>query len=277
MAQALHAVSPRAQRPMVTMNAGGLSEGVFESELFGHVKGAFTDAKADRVGRFELADERHAVPGRDRQRPAQPAGQAAARARDRRVRARGLVADPQGRRADPLGHQRRRRRGGGGRALPAGPAVPAEHGRDPAARRCASGARTSRRWRSTSSASTRSATARASAGFDSAAMQPLLEHPWPGNVRELDHAIERAVLMARGDLVQASRPRPAADPRGRRAPRGHEPRRRRALPHQEGHDPLRRQRQPGGQGARPQPQRPLPAPPALRPLGRDSGERPRQP
>ena len=41
---------------MVTINAGGVSEGVFESELFGHVKGAFTDAKQDRVGRFEMAD-----------------------------------------------------------------------------------------------------------------------------------------------------------------------------------------------------------------------------
>ena len=56
VAQALHAVSARASRPMVTINAGGVSEGVFESELFGHVKGAFTDAKQDRVGRFELAD-----------------------------------------------------------------------------------------------------------------------------------------------------------------------------------------------------------------------------
>src|SRR5262249_12628301 len=56
VAQALHALSLRASRPLATVNAGGLSEGVFESELFGHVKGAFTDAKADRVGRFEMAD-----------------------------------------------------------------------------------------------------------------------------------------------------------------------------------------------------------------------------
>ena len=56
VAQALHAVSSRATRPLVTVNAGGLSEGLFESELFGHVKGAFTDAKSDRVGRFELAE-----------------------------------------------------------------------------------------------------------------------------------------------------------------------------------------------------------------------------
>src|SRR6266571_288588 len=56
VAQTLHVISPRASKPMVTVNAGGLPEGVFESELFGHVRGAFTDAKADRVGRFELAD-----------------------------------------------------------------------------------------------------------------------------------------------------------------------------------------------------------------------------
>src|SRR5258705_11164239 len=56
VAQALHSVSRRSTRPLVTVNTGGLAEGVFESELFGHVKGAFTDAKSDRVGRFEMAD-----------------------------------------------------------------------------------------------------------------------------------------------------------------------------------------------------------------------------
>jgi DNA-binding NtrC family response regulator len=56
VARTLHAISERASKPLVTINAGGLAEGIFESELFGHVKGAFTDAKMDRVGRFELAD-----------------------------------------------------------------------------------------------------------------------------------------------------------------------------------------------------------------------------
>jgi DNA-binding NtrC family response regulator len=57
VAQALHALSPRASHTMITVNMCGLSETLFESELFGHVKGAFTDAKTDRAGRFELADE----------------------------------------------------------------------------------------------------------------------------------------------------------------------------------------------------------------------------
>ena len=56
ISRALHATSKRAAKPLVSLNAGALAEGVFESELFGHVRGAFTDAKADRVGRFELAD-----------------------------------------------------------------------------------------------------------------------------------------------------------------------------------------------------------------------------
>jgi len=56
VARWLHFQSRRSQRPLVTVNTGGLSEGVFESEMFGHVKGAFTDAKSDRMGYFELAD-----------------------------------------------------------------------------------------------------------------------------------------------------------------------------------------------------------------------------
>ncbi len=56
VAQTLHTLSRRASRPLVAVNTGALAEGVFESELFGHVKGAFTDARADRMGRFELAD-----------------------------------------------------------------------------------------------------------------------------------------------------------------------------------------------------------------------------
>jgi DNA-binding NtrC family response regulator len=56
VARMIHALSLRNGRPWVAVNTGGLAEGVFESELFGHVKGAFTDARSDRIGRFELAD-----------------------------------------------------------------------------------------------------------------------------------------------------------------------------------------------------------------------------
>ena len=56
VARLLHAASPRAGRALVTVNAGGLSESVFESEMFGHTKGAFTGANTERAGRFELAD-----------------------------------------------------------------------------------------------------------------------------------------------------------------------------------------------------------------------------
>jgi DNA-binding NtrC family response regulator len=56
VARLIHERSLRAAQPLVTVNMGGLAEGVFESEMFGHVKGAFTDARTDRTGRFELAN-----------------------------------------------------------------------------------------------------------------------------------------------------------------------------------------------------------------------------
>ena len=131
VARALHAVSLRAARPLVTVNAGGLSEGVFESELFGHVKGAFTDAKADRVGRFELADggtlfldEIANVPMNLQPKllrvletgEFERVGSSKTRRADVRI----LSATN----ADLA-------RGGGGGPLPPGPALPPQHDRDP--------------------------------------------------------------------------------------------------------------------------------------------------
>ena len=160
VAQAIHALSPRAARPMVTVNAGGVSETVFESELFGHVRGAFTDARADRVGRFELADggtlfldEIANVP------PSQQAKLLRVHRRGR-VRAARLVAHPPRRRAHSVGDERRHRHRSGGRAVPAGSAVPPQHDRNRAAAACAIGATTFRRSPRTFSSSTRGATAR---------------------------------------------------------------------------------------------------------------------
>ncbi len=56
LARLMHDWSDRAEKSFISVNIGGLPESVFESEMFGHVRGAFTDAKADRAGRFELAD-----------------------------------------------------------------------------------------------------------------------------------------------------------------------------------------------------------------------------
>ena len=199
VAQAIHALSPRAGRPMVTVNAGGVSETVFESELFGHVRGAFTDARADRVGRFELADggtlfldEIANVP------PSQQAKllrvlaagefERLGSSRTRRVDVRILSATN----ADIDGEV------AAGRfrqdllfrlntieiALP-----PLRDRRDDIPSLATHFLEQhARRYRKNLS------------GFDSAAMDALLRHPWPGNVRELEHSIERAVLMAAGPL-----------------------------------------------------------------------------
>ena len=133
VAQAIHAVSGRAGKGLVTVNAGGLSEGVFESELFGHVKGAFTDAKTDRVGRFELADggtlfldEIANVPLNLQPKLLRVLEtgdfERVGSSRTRQVNVRIVSATNSN-----LGEEV------GGRPLPPGSAVPAEHDRDPAA------------------------------------------------------------------------------------------------------------------------------------------------
>jgi DNA-binding NtrC family response regulator len=216
VARALHAVSPRAARSMVTVNAGGLSEGVFESELFGHVKGAFTDARQDRVGRFELAeggtlflDEIANVPPSQQQKllrvletgEFERLGSSRTRTVDVRLVS-ATNADlntevAEGRfRQDLLF-----------RLNTVEIEVPPLRNRRediPVLARHFLGAH-ARRYR------------KALTGFDPAALTQLVGHGWPGNVRELDHTIERAVLMAQGNVVHASDLglRAGGDPQGR--------------------------------------------------------------
>lgn len=57
IAEAIHENSNRSAKPFVKVNLGGISSSLFESEMFGHVRGAFTDARSDRIGRFEMANK----------------------------------------------------------------------------------------------------------------------------------------------------------------------------------------------------------------------------
>jgi DNA-binding NtrC family response regulator len=200
VARALHAVSLRAARPLTVVNAGGLSPGVFESELFGHVKGAFTDAKADRAGRFEMADggtlfldEIANVPLNLQPKLLRVLEtgefERVGSSRTRKVDVRILSATN----ADL--HQEV----AGGRFRPDLlfrintieihiPPLRARREDVPLLARHFLRQHTQRyRKRVT--------------GFTPAALRLLHEHGWPGNVRELDHAVERAVLMAQGPEV----------------------------------------------------------------------------
>ena len=217
VAQALHAVSDRKGKSLVTVNVGGLSEGVFESELFGHVRGAFTDARADRVGRFELADGgtlfldeiANVTPGLQSKLlrvvetgEFEPVGSSRTRKAnvriisatnadlDAEVAAGRFRQDLQFRlntieiRIPPLRDRRED--------------IPALASYFLAAHAA--------RYR------------KKVAGFDAAATQALLDHGWPGNVRELDHAVERAVLLSSGERIGASdlALRAGGEPRGGR-------------------------------------------------------------
>jgi DNA-binding NtrC family response regulator len=199
----LHAASARANRPLVTVNVGGLSDGVFESELFGHVKGAFTDAKADRVGRFELADggtlfldEIANVPLNQQAKLLRVLQtgelERVGSSRTRRVDARILAATNSDLRADVSAGRFREdllfRINTIEIRIP--PLRDRREDIGPLAGLFLT--RYAQRYR------------KALKGFDPAAMRALTEYAWPGNIRELDHAIERAVLLARGDNISPS-------------------------------------------------------------------------
>jgi DNA-binding NtrC family response regulator len=201
VARSLHAASRRAARPFVAVNAGGVSEGVFESELFGHVKGAFTDAKSDRAGCFELAeagtlflDEIANMPVGQQARLLRvlqtgeyhPVGSSKVRRADVRLLAATNVdvskEVAEGRFREDLLYRvntveiqlpplRERREDVPLLAAHFARRLGARYGQPP------------RR-------------------FSPEAMQALLEHPWPGNVRELEHVVERALLLAQDEVVR---------------------------------------------------------------------------
>lgn len=203
VAQTLHACSARANKPMITVNTGGLSEGVFESEIFGHVRGAFTDAKADRVGRFDLADggtifldEISNVPmnlqskllrvlqtgefervGSSKSRHADIRIVSATNADLKAEVAAGRFREDLLFRLNTieihLPPLRERREDITNLAMH----FLHQH---------------AQRYR------------RKVAGIDPPALQALLDYSWPGNVRELDHTVERAVLLSPAEMVHAS-------------------------------------------------------------------------
>lgn len=202
VAQALHAVSPRTTRPMVTVNAGGMAEGVFESELFGHVRGAFTDAKADRVGRFELADgstlfldEIANVPSSQQAKLLRVIEtgefERVGSSRTRKVDVRIVSATNADLGAEVEAGRFRQdllfRLNTIEIVLP-----PLRDRREdiPLLARHFLTQHTQRYRKGIT-------------GFEPAALQLLMDHRWPGNVRELDHSIERAVLMAQASVIRA--------------------------------------------------------------------------
>lgn len=202
IAQTLHALSARAPRSLVAVNTGALPEGTFESELFGHVKGAFTDARAERIGRFELADggtlfldEIANIPPRQQAKLLRVLEtgelERVGSSKTRRVDVRVLSATNADLHAEVnAGHFRPDllfRLNTVEIHLP--PLRERREDIPPLAAYFL--ARYAQRYRKQIS------------GIDPGAVQVMLQYPWPGNVRELDHTLERAVLMARGPRIEA--------------------------------------------------------------------------
>ena len=203
VAQALHAASARKDKSLVAINTASISDTLFESELFGHVAGAFTDAKSDRLGRFKLADggtlfldEIATIPVNLQPKllrvlesgEFEPVGSS----RTHRVDVR-ILSATNANLAEEVAAARFRQdllyrlktveiRIPPLRERPEDIPLLAAHFLH----------RHAGKYRKDLT------------DFDSTSMRILMEYPWPGNVRELDHTVERAVLMARGNSIQAS-------------------------------------------------------------------------
>jgi DNA-binding NtrC family response regulator len=201
VAQTLHALSSRASRNLVTVNTGALAEGVFESELFGHVKGAFTDARTDRIGRFELADggtifldEIGNVPVRQQAKLLRvlETGEVErlGSSRSRKIDVRVISASNADLQAACANGQFREdllfRLNTVEIHLP-----PLRERREDIP---SLALHFLQRFRSRYR--------REISGFDDSTLRLMTQYSWPGNVRELEHTLERAVLMCRGREIQ---------------------------------------------------------------------------
>jgi DNA-binding NtrC family response regulator len=203
VAQTLHTLSARASKSLVAVNTGALPEGTFESELFGHVKGAFTDARADRMGRFELAeggtlflDEIANIPIRQQAKLLRVLEtgemERVGSSKTRRVNVRLLSATNADLRSECANGRFREdllfRLNTVEIHLPA----LRERKEDIPLLAAHFLSRYASRYR------------RPIEGFDASSLRALLQYPWPGNVRELDHTVERAVLMSRNSRIEIS-------------------------------------------------------------------------
>lgn len=202
IAKLIHELSPRAAQPLVKVNVGGIADSVFEAEMFGHVRGAYTDAKTDRVGRFEIAeggtlflDEIGNLPA-----PLQPKllrvledGEFERVGSSRTIRADVRIVAATNADLHAEADAGRFRRDLLYRLNTVELTIPPLRARGddiaPLAERFL--ALHCRRYR------------RGEMRIAPAALRQLRGYAWPGNVRELGHVVERAVLMAEGDVVDS--------------------------------------------------------------------------
>ncbi|WP_291981106.1 sigma-54 dependent transcriptional regulator [Luteitalea sp.] len=197
LARALHDASDRAAAPFVAVNTGGLSETLVDSELFGHERGAFTDARAERLGRFEVADGGTLFLDEIANMPLSVQArllrvlethefERLGSSRTRSVDVRVLSATNADLQAEVEAGRFRRDLLFRLNTVEVRMPPLRERREDIPLLASTFLERHARRYRKPVD------------GFEPSAMQALLEHPWPGNIRELDHAVERAVLMTEG-------------------------------------------------------------------------------